>query len=333
MKDYQIFVGIDVSKEKLDICAFHGSSPEDQKFLVIENNLPGFRKLLTWLKKLKGSAVVCLEHTGMYALPVCTFLSEKQIHYMLTPAIQIQKSIGIKRGKNDPADAAAIARYAYINRDRIKLYAMPHQVLMRLKLLHAYRERLLSVKKMLTVPANEMKLFVDNEMAKDIIKDSLSIARNIDEKIKQIEAKILQAIQSDEHCYKHYQLLVSIPGIGPQAATQLLIVTQGFTAFENARQLACYAGVAPFEYSSGRSIRGRTKVSHLANKKIKSMLHLSSIVAMRFDPQLKAYYQRKIKEGKNSMLVINAIRNKLLHRIFAVVQRGTPFVKLNQYAA
>jgi transposase len=333
MKDYQIFVGIDVSKEKLDVCAFTGLSPEDQKFLVIENKLSGFRKLLTWLKKLEGRAVVCLEHTGMYALPVCTFLSEKQIHYMLTPAIQIQKSIGIKRGKNDPADAAAIARYAYINRDRIKLYAMPQQVLMRLKLLHAYRERLLSVKKMLTVPANEMKLFVNNGMAKDIIKDSLSVARNIDEKIKQVELKILQAIQSDEHCHKYYQLLLSIPGIGPQAATQLLIVTQGFTAFDNARQLACYAGVAPFEYSSGRSIRGRTKVSHLANKKIKSMLHLSSIVAMRFDPQLKAYYQRKIKEGKNSMLVINAIRNKLLHRIFAVVQRGTPFVKLNQYAA
>lgn len=331
MKDYQIFAGIDVSKEKLDICAFNNISPDNQKFLVVENNLPGFRKLLTWLKQFKGKAVVCLEHTGMYALPVCVFLSEKKIDYMLTPAIQIQKSIGIKRGKNDPADASAIARYAYINRDRIKLYAMPHQVLMRLKLLHSYRDRLLSIKKMLTVPANEMKQFV--AMAKDISKDSLAIAQKIDEKIKQVEAKILQAIQSDEHCHRHYQLLISIPGIGPQAATQLLIVTQGFTAFDNARQLACYAGVAPFEYSSGKSIRGRTKVSHLANKKIKSMLHLCSIVAMRYDPQLKAYHQRKIKEGKNSMLVINAIRNKILHRIFAVIQRGTPFVKLNQYAA
>lgn len=98
-------------------------------------------------------------------------------------------------------------------------------------------------------------------------------------------------------------------------------------------QFACYSGVAPFEYQSGTSIRGRTKVSNFAQKKLKSLLNLGALSAKRHDVELKNYFERKVAEGKNKMLVVNAIRCKILARAFAVINRGTPFVNTQKFAA
>ena len=113
----------------------------------------------------------------------------------------------------------------------------------------------------------------------------------------------------------------------------MLVHTHTFTAFKDARQFACYCGIAPFEYASGTSIKGKTKVSHLANKKLKSLLNMAALNAVRFDSELKAYYERRVKEGKNKMCVLNIIRNKLVSRVFAVVKRGTPYVDVLKWAA
>ena len=130
-----------------------------------------------------------------------------------------------------------------------------------------------------------------------------------------------------------YELTQSIPGIEPQTATYLLIVTKGFTYFENARQLACYAGVAPFPYQSGSSIKDRNKVSYLADKKLKSLLNMCVLNSKKYDHQMKTYFDNKVKEGKNKMLILNNIRNKLLHRVFAVIKRQQPYVNIHNFAA
>ena len=144
---------------------------------------------------------------------------------------------------------------------------------------------------------------------------------------------MLEIIAMEEKLNSQYKLVTSIPGIGMQTAIYLLIATKGFEAFENWRQLACYAGVAPFPYQSGTSIRGRNKVHPLADKKLKSLLNMCAICAVRHDRELKAYYERKVKEGKSKMLVINNVRAKLLARVFAVINRGTPFVNTHKFAA
>jgi transposase len=102
-----------------------------------------------------------------------------------------------------------------------------------------------------------------------------------------------------------------------------MVYTQVFTRFESVRQLACYCGVAPFEHRSGTSINGKTGVSKFANMDLKSTLHLASLSAIQHNPDMKVYYQRKVKEGKSKMCVINAVRNKLLSRILAVTNRQT----------
>ncbi len=84
----------------------------------------------------------------------------------------------------------------------------------------------------------------------------------------------------------------------------------------------------PFEYSSGTSIHKRARVHHMANKLLKKQLHLCALTAMTHDPELKAYYTRKVKEGKSKMLVINNVRNKLIHRVCAVIKRQQPYQKV-----
>jgi len=87
----------------------------------------------------------------------------------------------------------------------------------------------------------------------------------------------------------------------------------------DARKLACYCGVAPFEYSSGTSIKGKTRVHHMANKKLKCNLHMASLTAIKLDEEIKTYYERKVAEGKSKLSVLNAVKNKLLARVVACV--------------
>ena len=151
--------------------------------------------------------------------------------------------------------------------------------------------------------------------------------------LKLINHQILEIINSDPTLKNNYKLIQSIPGVGQQTTTYLLIITKNFTCFENARKLACYAGVAPFPFQSGSSIKRRNKVSPLADKKLKSLLNMCALSTKKHDAEIKQYYNRKVEEGKNKMLVINNIRNKLLTRIFAVVKRQQPYVNLQKFAA
>jgi transposase len=336
MGKHQIFIGVDVSKNKLDVCVFSSESHTVLSHFVIENTIKGITHLHKRLKReLKVDVTAwmfCIEHTGVYTMPLCYFLSEKELDYSLISGLQIHRSLGLKRGKSDKADAADIARYACTHEPAIKLYQLPEKNLIKLKLLLAHRERLLKAKMIFMAPEEEQE-FVGKEVNHEVVKDSNSLVRTLNNKITKVNTQMMELIAGDEQLNNAYQLVSSVPGVGPQITCYLLVYTRCFTAFDNARQLACYAGVAPFEYSSGSSIRGRTKVSHLANKKLKALLNMGALTAKKVDREMGLYYQRKVEEGKNGMLVMNAIRNKLLNRIFATVKRGTPFVPLMQFAA
>ena len=148
----------------------------------------------------------------------------------------------------------------------------------------------------------------------------------MDRAVVRVEAMILQQIISDRQSRAQYDLLRTIPGVGPQLAAYLIALTDGFHRFTNPRELACHAGVAPFERSSGSSVRGRTQVSHKANKTLKTLLHMSALVSVRQPGELRDYYERKRAEGKKPILVVNAVRNKLVHRVCAVIRNARPYV-------
>lgn len=240
--------------------------------------------------------------------------------------------MGIKRGKSDKMDALVIANYALVNRFKLKTSAFTEKHLIELKLLHTQREKITkAIRKFNNSKENE--LFLPKDLLTDFLKSNVSILKNLKKNLKLIDSQILNIINSNTTLKKDYELIQSIPGIGPQTATYLLIVTKGFSAFDNARQLACYAGVAPFPYQSGSSIRGRNKVNHLADKKLKSLLNMCALNAKKYDYQIKMYFDTKVENGKNKMLILNNIRNKLLHRVFAVIKRQQPYVNIHNFAA
>lgn len=132
---------------------------------------------------------------------------------------------------------------------------------------------------------------------------------------------------------KTYELVTSVKGIGTQTALTIIVFTDCFNKFDNWRKFASYCGIAPFPYQSGSSIKGKTKVSHLANKKLKAIINMCAISAIQHSPEMKIYYQKRVLEGKSKMSTINIIRNKLIARVFAVVKRQTPYLDIMKFAA
>ena len=155
----------------------------------------------------------------------------------------------------------------------------------------------------------------------------------LSKQIGALENEIKKLIAEDQKMNELYNLMISVKGVGLILASNFLVVTNCFQAFTDGRKFACYAGLAPFEKQSGTSLNMKSRVSHFANKKMKSLLNLSASSAIQADPELKAYYLRRVENGKSKMSTLNIVRNKIVHRIFAVVKRGTPFVPLYQHAA
>jgi transposase len=259
-------------------------------------------------------------------------LLDLELDLWIVPAIEIKRSKGISRGKTDKTDATDISYYSFRNIDKLRLYKLAEIDIQKLKLLYTEREKVLK-SLLLLETTKENNEFVNKEVFKEVSTINQSLTNTIKKTIHKIEKRIKEIIKTNQELNKQYTLIKSVPGIGEQTSLYFIIATKGFSAFKNWRQFACYSGVAPFEYSSGTSVRGRTKVNHMADKKMKSLLQMCSMTTLKYDPQLKEYYNRKKMEGKNSMLVLNNIRCKLISRVFAVINRETPYINTYKFAS
>jgi transposase len=330
MKKY--FVGIDVSKKTLDVSIYSKLNlPEN--YVQVANDLSGFKSLTKWFKakKLRFSDIaVCMEHTGTYSLDISLYLESCGIDYSLVSGLAIKRSLGLQRGKNDKLDSFRIARYCYIFRDELEdnYYKVPSPNLLRLRELMAERRNY--VKRQV-----QCKIFLTEHKNKSM---TASISRFTQELhlvesfICDVEQEMLELICSDAVLLKNYDLLISIVGVSLINALNVILYTNNFTVSVNARSYACYIGVAPFSEQSGTSVHKPAKVSKMANRQLKSDLSQAAISAVRFDTELSLYFKRKIASGKESGVVYNAVKFKLVERMFAVAVRGTPYVRLNGYA-
>jgi transposase len=231
------------------------------------------------------------------------------------------------RGKNDKVDSARIAMYAYINRHQIRLWKAPRKVIERIAALISQRSRMIKAKKQLNTANQEQRKFLDKEIMRSLNKYTCRTVVVIDNQIKAIEKEILGLILEDEVLNRMYRIITSVNGIGFITASNILVTTNEFININNAKKYACYSGVVPFEHSSGSSVRGKTRVSQMANKNIKTLLHMAALVAIQMKGEMREYYNRKVSEGKNKMSVLNAIRNKLILRIFACVNQNREYEK------
>lgn len=323
METFSFFIGIDISKATLDWAVivsnkllFHHQSTNDKA------GIEGF------IKQLKvhcpnanfENSLYCMEHTGIYNNHLLNFLHSKQANIWLEHPIHIKDSLGMIRGKNDKVDAQRIATYAYKNRDEVRLWIPKRDVIQKLDRLTALRNRFIKVQKMMQSPLTDCKDFISKKDLNEAKKACENTLKALDKDIKKVNQDIQSTIQNDPYLKELYEFIESVKGVGPAIATEIIIVTNEFKAINDPKKLACHAGVVPFNYSSGQ-YKGKSKTSNKANKQLKALLHNGAMSAIQHSPEIRQYYLRKTAEGKNEMLVVNNVCNKLIHRVFSCVLR------------
>lgn len=327
----RFFVGTDISKSWLDISVFDREKHQITHTDQVNNDVKGINKLLKKLKKQfdQDNIWFCFEHTGHYGILLRCILEEKELPYSVVSALEIKRSLGLTRGKNDKVDADRIAEYAVMKAHKLKASALNCQELMEVKQLLTYREQLVKMQTQCKNSIKSYKEVPENLHMDDIIEKLQQMINYFDEGIKATDEKIKATIKSVPELKENFDLTCSVKGIGLIIAANLLVITQNFEAFDNPRKLNCYMGTAPFEYSSG-TFKGKAKTSSLRHKKLKALMFNGANTAALHDPQLKAYFQKKKEEGKDQKAIINAIACKLIYRVFATVRRKTPYVVFTQ---
>jgi transposase len=325
-----LFIGIDFSKLKIDVSFFEREKFNDFSHAQFSNEKVGYKEMLAWLKgntKVPQSEwLFCGEHTGLYSLNLSEYLATKGFFIWVDTPLQIKRSMGIQRQKNDKADSEQLALYGFRYMDKAKSYTPMSRACKSLHLLYTYRRQLIKRKVAISQQATEMRTVIKRDpVSRYIYENSMRDICRLKNEIKDVEKKMMECIRQDAELYKNYTLLVSIKSIAFVNATSMIIHTGNFSRITDPRRYASYVGVVPFGKTSGTSVRIKPKVSNVANREIKALLTQAAKCAIKHNTELREYYKRKVAEGKSEWLVINNVKNKLIARCFAVIQRQEPY--------
>lgn len=324
MNKYEVILGVDVSKLTLDI-----SCADRHLHLKISNDSVGFNDLKKWCKLNKislAATFIVMEHTGGYEYRFIQFCESALIDYCRISPLEIKKSLGMARGKNDKVDSFRISQYGEEKIKRLKADKPLNNNILLLRQLLSYRKRLVRESAGLAATIKERNHMYDVHSKDAIVRISKDKIKTNRKHIIQLQEEIFLLIKSDPAFLQNYRILTSIKGIGPINAWMTIAYTENFTSFTDARKYAVYVGVVPFENSSGTSIKGKMRVSVLANRELKQELNQAAKVAIAHDPEIRAYANRKL-ETKCWQLVLNNIKFKLILRMFSLIKRGEMYVE------
>jgi transposase len=330
MKEWNVILGVDVSKLTLDICCAERRLP-----LHIDNNSEGFSKFKKWCKDNEidlRQTLVVLEYTGGYEYRFIQFCESMGIAYCRVPGLEIKLSMGMVRGKSDGADAFRIGRYGEQKARELKPSKPLDNNIIELKQALSFRKRLVRESAGYESSVKERKHMYEVDKQDLIIRISQEKIRANKKYIQQIGERIKKLIKSNASMLLNYRIITSIKGIGPINAWMTIAYTENFTSFPDARHYAVFVGVIPFGHTSGTSIKGRRRVSYLAHKELKQELSMAARAAIEHDPEIRTYAERKLK-NKDYGLVANNVKFKLILRMFSLVKRGEMYVENYRRAA
>lgn len=310
-KDRKIY-GIDISKSVFDIYSKptgHFQLPNDSK---------GFKILL---KKLPKEALVVMEATGYYHYRLAQFLYKSGVLVSVVNPLSVKRFIQMKlaKVKTDKSDAKSICDYGTLN--EVPLYNaltdIQSECLQLFRLLDSYVKKRTATKnkihgeKTLGIPSKT----VYRSLNRDI--------KHLEKEIAVLENRLLELVKQDQQ--HQLTLLQTIPGIGLKTALFLVVVTDGFKKFEKASQLCSYVGITPTIRESGSSVRGRSRISKVGNKKLRNLLFLAAFSACKYNKSCKALFDRITAKGKSAKQALIAVANKLLKQAFAIAKSGLPY--------
>lgn len=324
---YEFFIGIDISKTYFDVTIIdqNGKKVAYKRFL---NKLEGYMAFLAFVGKSAGpnhnSLLFCMEHTGIYGRSIQHFLQDHSLNLWIESGLQIKYSQGIQRGKNDKIDSLRIANYGLEKQKKVNLTPIYDVNIEQMHDLLACRNRLVSTYNALRTPQEELKNFDENSY-KTIKEGQQNALKGIKESIENVEKQIDLLIEKNPDWKKNIDLALTIKGLGKITILWLLIYTRNFDQKYNARRIAAFVGIAPYEKDSGTSVKGGVHISNFAHTSLKTLLHLSAMSALRFNKPIKQYKARKKAEGKKGFVVMNNVKNKLVHQLVAVIKTQKPF--------
>jgi len=338
----KIAIGIDFSKETFDMTVLDmkktngkvdadalAKAPHEQ----FKNQRGGFRKSLSWARKVTGrkldkdNAIFCGEATGKYSVRMSEYLREQGLFVWIDSGLRIKNSMGIVRGKSDKADSYRIAEYAFRHWDKAELYKPLEKSVSALRELYLYRDHLVGIRKATEQRNSLMKEFSDVVGESSFIRRSGDrIVKDLKEEIKRCEEEMRKLIESNKELKTTFECITSIKGVSLINGVAFIVYTNNFEWFgNNPRKIATYWGVAVFGKESGTSVKGKTKTSKCASRKLKKLISEAATCAIRWDPRIKAYYQKMRNKGKHHGVAMNNVKNKLIHIITALAVNKTKY--------
>ena len=310
-KDKEIY-GIDISKSVFDVyCVATGH-------IQLNNDVSGFKQLL---KSLPKTALVVMEATGYYHYRLAQFLHKNGVLVSVVNPLSVKRFIQMKldKIKTDKSDARSIFDYSTVNEVPFynALTDVQSECFQLYQLLDIYVKQSTATKNKLH---GEKVLDMPSRVVYRSLQRNL---KHLQKEILLLEDKLLELVKQDQQ--QQLTLLQTIPGIGMKTALFLIVVTDGFRKFETTSQLCSYAGITPIIRQSGSSVRGRSRISKVGNRKLRRLLFLAAFSACRHNKACKALFDRIVTKGKSKKLALIAVANKLLKQAFAIAKSGLPY--------
>ena len=314
-------VGIDVSKQKLDVCHTQG---DRGKHKIFENTQQGHQALLRWLdRRLEGERVpVCLEATGAYSEVVATALFEANWPVSVVNPARVKgfAQSEMSRNKTDEVDTRLLARFA--QRAELELWQPPSPALRRLRLLVERLEALQAMRQQEKNRLEALSAGTDGQPVDAMVREHIDW---LEEQIRRLESEIDDHIDGHPELKEDAELLISIPGLGRRSIAQLLAYLGDVRRFRSAKALAAFVGVSPRQRRSGTSLNGRTVLARTGHTAARKALYMPGLVAVRHNPVNAALAARLRARGLAPKAIVGASMRKLVHLIYGVIQSRKPF--------
>lgn len=314
-------VGIDVSKDTLDISASNdGCTFRSYK---TSNSEAGFCKIHEWLQTIAApeSWRICVEATSSYHKRLVLWFEGRNVQLLvLNPnqARDLAKGLGIMH-KSDPADATVLAKCARMAwREPTPIPAGKkadlQEISRRIEVLTKMR-------------ADEKRRLKKPAASEAFLTSCHRTIAQFDQEIERLEFDWMELLRKSDDLSQTYDLIRTVPGVGHKTARVLVCELFIVERKRTPKQCAAYAGVAPYEQTSGTSLRKNARTFSTGNRRLRCALYMACIATVRFDPEMKSLYDRIVEQGKAKKVAIVAAMNKMIRRVCAVANRKTPWVR------
>lgn len=308
--------------------------PEHLGYGKFQNAPKGFLSMLAWVRKLTKPLHVpteewlfCCEKTGGYDHHLCNYLYGKGLDLWREDAIQIRRSMGLRRDKSDKADSLVIANYALRKQSEVKLYRPESKNLVDLRELFLFRQSLVRACASAKTRAKEKKATTTrNSVSTYIYRETMREVGRLEESIRECEERMLAVVRADEELLRNYNHITSIKGMGLVLGVAMIVFTGNFQKITDPNQFACYCGLVTFYDNSGTSVRHRDGTKNIKHKQLNAYLTIAAQSASRTDDYMKSYLERLLGKGKIYPIALNNVKHKIVHLAYALVRSDNDYI-------